>query len=376
MKIVHISKYFSGHGGIETYTRAISAAAVKAGHDVTIICAGDNKEMVKETEGKIKIIYLPEVATIMNAPLTRPLLRMLGGLKPDIIHLHIPNPWAELNAFAYKLLTPKTRLVVTYHSDVIPYSPLMKALSALRLIYLVPALVLLCDKIISTSNSYADASLALKAAGKRTVIIPLGVDVNAFRPGKKRNNAFTFLFVGRLIPYKGLEYLLKACKILRVGGKRFRLRIVGGGKLRNGLMKMSAALGIGDIVDFAGDVSQKKLIGEYKNCDVFVLPSVYRSEAFGIAQLEAMASGKPVISTSIKGSGVGFVNKNGVSGMVVKPRDDISLANAMMVFMNNGGLVASMGANARKRVVAMFNEEKTSKLVLDTYKVAAKSSVS
>ncbi len=372
MKIVHVSKYFSGHGGIETYTRTMAAAAAKSGHDVTIICAGKNKKIVREMEGKVGIICLPEIAAIMNAPVTMPVLGLLRGIKPDVIHLHIPNPWAELNAFAYKLLSPRTRLVVTYHSDVVPYSPMMKALAAFRLVYLMPALGLLCDKIISTSKNYAEASLALKAAGKRLEIIPLGVDVDAFRPGIKKGRAFTFLFVGRLIPYKGLEYLLRACKILKLSKKIFRLRIVGGGKLRNELAKAAAALGIGDVVRFLGDVGQKKLVNEYKNCDVFVLPSVYRSEAFGIAQLEAMSSGKPVISTDIKGSGVGFVNKDGVSGVVVKPGDDISLANAMMRLMGNGKLSAAMGANARKRAVSLFNGEKNSKLVLKAYEAGGK----
>ncbi len=367
MKIVHISKYFSGYGGIETYTRAIAAAAVKSGHDVTIICAGKNRKITRSREGSINIVSLPETATIMNAPVTMPVLSLLRGIKPDIIHLHIPNPWAELNAFAYKMLAPRTRLIATYHSDVVPYSPLMKVLAAFRLVYLMPALGFLCDKIISTSDNYAKASFALKAAGKRLVIIPLGVNVGMFRPGTKKRKVFTFLFVGRLIPYKGLEYLLKACKIIKLSKKRFRLRIIGGGKLRNELTKMAGALGIKDVVRFIGDVSRKELVNEYKNCDVFVLSSIYRSEAFGIAQLEAMSSGKPVISAGIKGSGVGFVNKDGVSGVVVKPRDEISLANAMMRFMDDRKMVAEMGANARKRVLSLFNEKKISKLVLDTY---------
>jgi glycosyltransferase involved in cell wall biosynthesis len=372
MKIVHITKYFSGYGGIETYTRSVADAAVKSGYDVTIICAGKNKKITSGRKENVDVISIPETATIMNAPVTMPILSLLRRLKPDVIHLHVPNPWAELNAFAYKMLAPRTRLIVTYHSDVIPYSPLMKTLAVLRLIYLMPALGLLCDKIISTSKNYAEASLALKAAGNRLEIIPLGVNVDAFCPGVKKRGVFTFLFVGRLIPYKGLEYLLKACKILKLSKKKFRMRIVGVGKLRSGLMAMSSALGVKDAVHFLGDIGQKELVNEYRNCDVFVLPSVYRSEAFGTAQLEAMSSGKPVISTAIEGSGVDFANKNGVSGVVVKPRDEISLANAMMRFMDDKKMAVTMGADARKRVVSLFNEEKVSKLVLKTYESSGK----
>ncbi|MBI4168286.1 MAG: glycosyltransferase [Candidatus Aenigmarchaeota archaeon] len=367
MRIVHVTKYFSGNGGIESYTRSISKAALAAGHDVHVICAAKIKKYSEHVENGVKVVRLPKISTIMNAPLTRPVGPVLERLRPDVIHLHMPNPWAEVNVFLYKLSHPKTRLIATYHSDVIAYNPLMRFLSTLRLAYLVPSMGIFCDKIISTSGNYVSGSAALRMLRKKTVIIPLGVDVKTFSPAKTKNKNFTFLFVGRLIPYKGLENLIKACGIVKGSGKKFILNIVGDGKLYQSLRKSASDRGVKDRVKFLRSVSDSRLPSIYRKCDVFILPSVYKSEAFGLAQLEAMSSGKPVISTNIKGSGVPFVNKNGYTGIVVKPRDEISLANAMMLLMDDKKLRLTMGLNARKRAVNFFNEKMISRKVLETY---------
>ncbi len=367
MRIVHVTKYFSGNGGIESYTRSISMAALKTGHDVYVVCASETKKYSESIESGIKVIKLPEIATIMNAPITRPVGTTLERLRPDVIHLHIPNPWAEVNVFLYKLSHPKTRLVATYHSDVIAYNPLMRFLSTLRLVYLIPSLNLFCDRIIATSENYISGSVALGMLRKKTVVIPLGVDVKNFSPARTKNKTFSFLFVGRLIPYKGLENLIKACAIVKGSDKNFVLSIVGDGKLYRNLRKAASDAGVGDRVKFFRSVTDSRLPSIYRKCDAFVLPSVYKSEAFGLVQLEAMASGKPVISTNVKGSGVPFVNKNNVTGIVVKPRDEISLANAMMLLMDNKKLRLNMGSNARKRAVNFFDEKKVSQKVMETY---------
>lgn len=367
MRIVHVTKYFSGNGGIESYTRSISMAALKAGHDVHVVCASETKKRSESVESGIRMIKLPKIASMMNAPITRPLLGELKKIKPDVIHLHIPNPWAELNVFLYKLLYPKTKLIATYHSDVIPYNPLMRFFAFLRLVYLIPSMNFFCDKIIATSYNYVSGSMAMKLSRGKIVVIPPGVDTSRFRPKKIRNKIFIFLFVGRLIPYKGLENLLKACAIAKGGGKKFVLYMVGDGKLFKGLVSMASDLGLKDRVRFLKNVTDMELPVVYRKCDVFVLPSIYKSEAFGLAQLEAMSSGKPVISTNIAGSGVPFVNKNGVTGIVVKPRDEISLANAMMLLMDNEKLRTRLGLNARRRAVGVFDESEVSRRVLKIY---------
>ena len=132
-------------------------------------------------------------------------------------------------------------------------------------------------------------------------------------------------------------------------------------------MNLSKTLGTEDAVRFLTSVDDNKLPDTYRNCDVFVLPSVYRSEAFGMSQLEAMSCGKPIISTNIHGSGVSFVNKNEFSGIVVTPRDEKALASAMIKLMKNKKLRLRLGANARKRALDIFSEKITNKKVLEIY---------
>lgn len=367
MKIVHVTKYFSGAGGIESYTRFVSKAAVAEGHEVAVVCSTGNKKYSERYEDKIKIVGLPENASLMNAPITQSMIGVLKKLGPDVIHLHMPNPWAEMNIFLYKMLNPGTRLVATYHSDVISYSPLMKLFSIARFAYLIPSMNVLCDKIIATSENYVRGSLLLTLARRKVKVIPLGVDIKKFAPSNNKNRIFTFLFVGRLIPYKGLEKLIRACNILKLSGKKFVLKIVGSGKLYSSLRKEVSSLGLNAHVKFCTSVSDKELPKMYRGCDVFVLPSVYKSEAFGLAQLEAMSSGKPVVSTKIRGSGVSFVNRDGVTGIVVRPGDEIALANAMMNLMDNNKLRADMGLNARNRAVKLFDQEKISRRIMEIY---------
>ncbi|MBI2085055.1 MAG: glycosyltransferase [Candidatus Aenigmarchaeota archaeon] len=367
MKIVHVTKYFSGSGGIESYTRSACKAAIRAGHKVSIICSSGTKKYSRRLEQGMEIIELPELATAMNAPITNPMIKFLESLRPDIIHLHIPNPWAELNVFLYKIIHRKTKIIATYHSDVVPYGPIMNLASSLRFFYLLPSMNFLCDKIIATSPNYVAGSLALRMSKGKVHIIPIGVDIEKFKPGKNTGRVFTFLFVGRLIPYKGLDVLIKACGILKGSGKRFIVNVVGDGKLYKNLLLSAARAGVKDRIKFMRKVGDSWLPSVYRKSDVFILPSLYRSEAFGLAQLEAMASGKPVISTEIKNSGVSFVNENGVTGIVVKPNDEISLANAMMKLMDDKKLRLKMGASARKRAEKVFDEKNISKRILKIY---------
>ena len=93
---------------------------------------------------------------------------------------------------------------------------------------------------------------------------------------------------------------------------------------------------------FVGAVADDELAALYRACDVFVLPSVTRQEAFGVVQLEAMAAGKPVVSTDL-GTGVGWVNRHGETGFVVPPRDPVALREAIGRLLADPELQKSMG---------------------------------
>ena len=139
------------------------------------------------------------------------------------------------------------------------------------------------------------------------------------------------LFVGRLVYYKGLEYLIEAMRWVPDAV----LVVVGTGPLRGRLQRLSEQwLGCPGKVVFLGAVAEHDLCAWYHACDVFVLPSVELSEAFGLVQLEAMACAKPVVTTDLP-TGVTYVNQHGHTGLVVPRRNSRALAEAINILLDN-----------------------------------------
>jgi rhamnosyl/mannosyltransferase len=218
----------------------------------------------------------------------------------------------------------------------------------------------MAEKIVVFSKEYADSSPVLRDFKGKIAVIPYGVDVNKFKKfDKSRVKELRaigkppfFLFVGRLVRYKGLHFLIKAMK--NVNGTLF---IVGNGPLLANLRSIA-----NDRVHFFTKISDADLVNFYHACDVFVLPSTTRAEAFGIVQLEAMACAKPVISTRLN-TGVDFVNK---SGILVKPADVGALVNAMNSLQNKS-LRSKVGKAGLERVKKYFSRAQMVKGLLDLY---------
>ena len=162
--------------------------------------------------------------------------------------------------------------------------------------------------------------------------------------------------MGRLVYYKGCNVLLRAfAKVPNA-----RLTMVGNGVLLGELQNLAEELGIASRVRFETDLPDSKMAVAFENSDVFVLPSVERSEAFGLVQIEAMAYGKPVINTWLK-SGVPYVSLNGKTGLTVNPGDVDALADAMKKLAADPALREQYGKAARERVQKNF----TTELMLD-----------
>jgi len=160
------------------------------------------------------------------------------------------------------------------------------------------------------------------------------------------------LFVGRLVYYKGLDVLLDA-----MGRCNGSLVIVGEGPLDGALRALVTERRLAGRVLFAGRVSDEDLPAFYQACDVFVLPSIARTEAFGVVQIEAMAAGKPVVSTRLP-TGVPWVNQDGISGLVVTPGDPVALGDALRRLLDDGALRRRLGDGALARARTMFSRER------------------
>jgi len=169
------------------------------------------------------------------------------------------------------------------------------------------------------------------------------------------------LAVGRLVYYKGFEFLVRA--MAKVHG---HLLIVGDGPLRRALQDEAQITGVSDRVHFLGEIQNSGLLPYYRASQVFVLPSIARSEAFGIVQLEAMACGKPVVNTRVD-SGVPFVSIDGVTGFTVPPRNSDALTSAINRLLNDPELCARFGEAGKRRVEAEFTAPLMARRTLDIY---------
>jgi rhamnosyl/mannosyltransferase len=149
-----------------------------------------------------------------------------------------------------------------------------------------------------------------------------------------------------------------------MGGLDATLVVAGDGPLRAALAARACALGIANRVVFLGD--QPDLRPLFAACDLFVLPSTHRSEAFGIVQLEAMAFGKPVVSTRL-GTGVDWVNVHGVTGLTVPPGDPAALRMAIATLLASPTTRARFGTNGRRRVEQQHTAARAAEAVLKVY---------
>lgn len=344
-------------GGIETFSKLFFKYL-----NYNIIGIFFNKGNELLTYKKKRIILIKQIFNFLGAPLSLFPFKTLIKTKPKIIHLNCPNPFIELQLLLYFLARgKKEKLLITYHADAPHYTIFHKFFDFLRHFWLIP-LLMISDKIILTSKEYLLNSFAPRLFRQKVKIIPLGIDFSELKKVRKLKLNVKIkkivLFVGRLYKYKGLEYLIKAFKKVSEEVPQSLLIIAGSGPLLWKLKKLSRKMGIENQVIFTGEVKSEERNCLYKICDVFVLPSINKGEAFGLSMVEAMYFGKPIISTKIKGSGVTFVNKHRLTGLVVKPKDPKQLANAIIRLLKNRKLAKKLGNNARERCLKLFDAKR------------------
>jgi glycosyltransferase involved in cell wall biosynthesis len=170
------------------------------------------------------------------------------------------------------------------------------------------------------------------------------------------------LFVGRLVYYKGVDVLVRA-----MAGVDADLVLVGDGLLEAQLRRLATERGIAPRVSFLPALHDEELCAWYHAADVFCLPSVARSEAFGLVQIEAHAAGTPVVSTALT-TGVPYANLDGVTGLIVPPGDELALREALTRLLSDDELRARLGRQAQARALRDFT---VPRMVEDTLAVYA-----
>lgn len=200
---------------------------------------------------------------------------------------------------------------------------------------------------------------AVRASADKVVLAPHGVDVERFRPAPagRPPGPVSVVAVGRLVPKKGYPVLLEALEALAGSGAEFSCRVVGDGELRGLVEARLAATGLSGRVSLLGRRTQREIVDEYRSADVFVQASVITPDGDrdGIpnAVLEAMASGLPVVATSV--AGIPEVVHHGVTGLLVPPGDAAALAAALGTLIADDPLRARLGAAGRALVESSWS---------------------
>lgn len=300
------------------------------------------------------------------------LIQLIWKLKNfDIIHLHYPFfGSAEIIWLLKKFNKIKAKLIITYHMDVVG-SGLLKKFFQLHSKFLMPRILNSADKIIVSSFDYAAHSNIkniFKKHNDKFAEIPFSVDLNRFRVRprplqllqkyKIKENEKIILFVGgldRAHYFKGVNFLIKAFYKLTQKLDNTRLIIVGNGDMKFEYEQTAFNFGLRDEIIFVEQANNNDLAQFYNLSDIFVLPSVDKSESFGIVLLEAMASGIPVIASNLPG--VRNLVENGINGFLTEPKDPCGLTEKIRQILTDKKLKENMGIAGRKIAENKYSPE-------------------
>lgn len=352
MKILQVGKFYPIVGGVEKVMYNLMLGLAERGVECDMLCAASSgNSRTIDVAPRARVIAcraLAKVAATMISPSLVATMRLIAA-NYDIVHIHHPDPAACL---ALMCSGYKGRVVLHWHSDIVKQRRLLKLYAPLQNWMLRRA-----DLIVGTSPVYLAESPHLQKVRHKTRCLPIGVtpivpdaakaaEIRAQYPGKK-----IVFSLGRLVPYKGFKYLVRAAKYL---GDDYVVLIGGCGMLHDELQREIAENGVADQVKLLGYVSDDDLPNYYEACTLFCLPSVQRTEAFGIVQIEAMSCGRPIVATRIPGSGVSWVNQHGKSGLNVDPRDPEALADAIKAITSDQTTYNQYSQGALERYRSVF----------------------
>lgn len=350
VKVLELGKFYPISGGVEKVMWDITSGVSSRGLDCDMLCAGRQPQTITlNGHGHIYVVKaLMKAAATMLSPAMILWLRKHRG-DYDTVHIHHPDPMACIALF---LSGFKGRVILHWHSDILKQRLLLGLYRPFQ-----SWMIGRADVIVGTTPVYLRESEALADVQKKCVHIPIGVtavpedEEGAARIRLQFAGKKIVYSLGRLVGYKGFEYLVDAAKYL---SDDYVVVIGGAGPLRDELQRKVDGEGLGDKVKLIGRVPEGDFAAWYRACDVYCLSSVWKTEAFAIVQIEAMSCAKPVVATRIPGSGVPWVNSHGVSGLNVEPCDGRQLAEAVTYITSDPERYDGFCRGARARYEQMF----------------------
>lgn len=359
LSVLHIGKFYPPHrGGVESYLHQL-VSRQSSRMSVEVVVANDRAVTETEMLDGAKITRVATFGSVASLPICPTLPWNLSGHHESIVHLHVPNPWAVQ---AYLMSGHKGRLVITHHADTLGRRQLRK--------FVDPFVRRAMDRaaaIIVTSKRYLASSDELTDFRDKCRVVPLGIDGEGFqaevpervRAIQEKYGPRLVIAVGRLVYYKGFEYLLEAMQSIDA-----KLLLIGSGPAKKRLEGAISRFGVSNKAYLLGPVED--LIPYYKAAMMLVLPSVSRAESFGMVQLEAMAAGLPVINTEIE-SGVPEVSLDGITGITVRPKDAAALAQAIRRLLDHPEIREKYGRAGMARAQKEYSAQRMAERTFEVY---------
>ncbi|CCD99779.1 glycosyltransferase [Bradyrhizobium sp. STM 3809] len=350
--VLHVFKvyYPDLYGGTLSVIRDICAGVKHAFAASVLVCSNTACPRREDVDG-VSVERVHSFGDVLSLPVapTYPLRLWRRIAAHDLVALHAPFPLADL-VFAAGLGRDRP-LVVHWHADIVSHAWLRWLVEPLMRRTLRRA-----EAIIVSDPALVTKTAVLEEFAAKCAVVPFGIDVSRFAApsdasSTERAAPPLVLACGRLVRYKGFDVLIRAA-----ADQDFRVWIVGEGRERAHLQQSIDSLGLGERVRLLGSLSDAELRDVMRAADLFVLPSVTAAETFGIAQLEAMAAGLPVINTALP-TGVPHVARDGIEAITVEPGDPVQLAGAITTLLADPERRRRMAAAARVRAATAYSTD-------------------